>query len=104
MKIYLITGDCDFTAELEIKAIIQDSTKEVIEDSVSENEAIATISTPSLFEGNKVFIFKGSKALENLGQPFIYHLIKIKYPVIFVAPKYDKRTVLGKWLYKNAQI
>ena len=104
MKIYLITGDCDFTAELEIKAIIQDSAKEVIEDSVSENEAIATISTPSLFEGNKVFIFKGSKALENLSQLFIYHLIKIKYPVIFVVPKYDKRTVLGKWLYKNAQI
>ena len=104
MEIYLITGDCEFTQQLTIQDIAKNSTQEIIESSVSVQDAIAIASTPNLFYP-KTVIFK-DKATLNFGKTFISYLSKnnTKSKLIFIIPKCDKRTALGKWLYNNAQI
>lgn len=103
MEIYLITGDCEFTQELAIQDIVKDSNKEIIESAISEEEAIAIGSTPDLFN-SKITIFKGRATL-NFGKAFLSYLsTNVNSKIIFVIPRCDKRTALGKWLYQNAQI
>lgn len=104
MEIYLITGDCEFAQELAIQDIAKDSTKEIIESNISEEDALAIANTPSLFN-SKITIFK-DKATNSFGKTFLSYLSKanINSKLIFIIPKCDKRTALGKWLYQNAQI
>lgn len=103
MEIYLITGDCEFTQELAIQDIVKDSNKEIIESAISEEEAIAIGSTPDLFN-SKITIFKGRATL-NFGKAFLSYLsTNVNSKLIFVIPRCDKRTALGKWLYNNAQV
>lgn len=104
MEIHLITGDCEFTQQLAIQDIAKDSTQEIIKSAVFEQDAIAIASTPILFN-SKVTIFK-NKAIKSLDKTFVSFLSKTNSnsKVIFVIPWCDKRTALGKWLYKNAQV
>ncbi|MGB3653753.1 MAG: hypothetical protein WBA41_21410 [Rivularia sp. (in: cyanobacteria)] len=104
MEIYLITGDCEFAQELAIQDIAKDSTKEIIESSISEEDAIAIANTPNLFN-SKTIIFK-DKATNSFGKTFVSYLSKanINSKLVFIISRCDKRTALGKWLYQNAQI
>ncbi|MEO1430815.1 MAG: DNA polymerase III subunit delta [Cyanobacteria bacterium J06633_8] len=101
-QIYLITGDCEFTQELAIQDIVKDSTQEIIESAISEEDAIAIASTPNLFT-SKVTIFR-DKATASLGKNFISYLSKTSTKLVFIIPRCNKRTPLEKWLYKNAQV
>ncbi|MEM7552485.1 MAG: DNA polymerase III subunit delta [Cyanobacteria bacterium P01_A01_bin.84] len=98
----MITGDCEFSQQLAIKDIVKDSTLEIIESTISEEDAITTINTPNLFT-SKVTIFK-DKTINSLGKIFIPYLCKTNNKIVFIIPKCDKRTALGKWLYQNAQV
>lgn len=102
MEIYLITGNCEFTQQLAIQDIVKDSTQEIIESAITEEDAIAIIGTPNLFT-SKVTIFK-DKTINNFGKTFISYLSKASTKIVFIIPKCDKRTTLRKWLYKNAQV
>jgi hypothetical protein len=104
VEIYLITGDCEFTQELATQGIVKDSTQETIESTVSEEDAIAIANTPNLFNP-KTIIFK-DKATDSFSKTFLSYLSKanINSKIIFIIPRCDKRTALGKWLYQNAQI
>ena len=104
VEIYLITGDCEFTQELAIQDIAKDSAQETIESTISEEDAIAIANTPSLFN-SKITIFK-ELATTSFGKTFVSYLkiAKTNSKLIFIIPRCDRRTTLGKWLYQNAQI
>ena len=69
MEIYIITGDCEFTQKLTIQDITKDSAQEIIESTISEEDAIAIANTPNLFN-SKTIIFK-DKATNSFSKTFV---------------------------------